>query len=183
MAQDDVSAPHVVNSAPRPWRSLGHRSSISAVKYRLMSSSWDCERSQNDRQGHCHAGRSSLSSTFSIRPSTIFNYRRRGIRDTRHAHERLRISKARSLARGRPMTAAGEPTRVEPSSALYARLLGPAWLDLHPAIRSLHLTAGAATGRFEFLHGRGLAARLVRRVLRLPSSATALDVRLTIDRD
>ena len=81
------------------------------------------------------------------------------------------------------MTAAGEPTRVEPSSALYARLLGPAWLDLHPAIRSLHLTAGAATGRFEFLRGRGLAARLACWVLRLPSSATALDVRLTIDRD
>ncbi len=76
------------------------------------------------------------------------------------------------------MTAAGEPTRVERSSALYARLLGPAWLDLHPAIRSLHLTAGAATGRFEFLRGRGLAARLACWVLRLPSSATALDVRL-----
>ena len=81
------------------------------------------------------------------------------------------------------MTAAREPNRVEPSSALYARLLGPAWLDLHPAIRSLHLTAGAATGRFEVLHGRGVAARLARWVLRLPSSATALGVRLTIDRD
>ncbi len=80
------------------------------------------------------------------------------------------------------MTAAGEPNRVQPSSTLYAQLLGPAWLDLHPAIRSLHLTAGAATGRFEFLRGRGLAARLACWVLRLPSSATALDVRLTIDR-
>lgn len=81
------------------------------------------------------------------------------------------------------MTAAGEPGRVERSSALYPRLLGPAWVDLHPAIRSLHLTDGAATGRFEFHHGRGLAARLARWALRLPSCATALDVRLTIDRD
>src|SRR3989442_14652874 len=81
------------------------------------------------------------------------------------------------------MTGAGEPTRVERSSALYARLRGPAWLDLHPAIRSLHLTDGAATGRFEFHHGRGWAARLAGWVLCLPSSATALDVRLTIGRD
>jgi uncharacterized protein DUF4166 len=67
--------------------------------------------------------------------------------------------------------------------ALYPRLLGPAWHDLHPAIRSLHLTDDVATGRFEFRRGRRLAARLMCRALRLPSSSTALDVRLAIARD
>lgn len=80
------------------------------------------------------------------------------------------------------MTAAGEPAPAERPGVLYARLLGPAWLDLPPGIRSLHLTDDAATGRFEFHHDRGVAARIARWVLRLPSAA-ALDVRLTIDRD
>jgi hypothetical protein len=43
--------------------------------------------------------------------------------------------------------AAGGQTDVERPTALYPRLLGPAWLDLHPAIRRLHLTNGVATGR------------------------------------
>jgi hypothetical protein len=66
-------------------------------------------------------------------------------------------------------------------AALYPRLLGPAWLELHPAIRR-HLTADVASGRFEFRRGRSLAARLTCRVLRLPSSDTALDTRLAIAR-
>ena len=66
-------------------------------------------------------------------------------------------------------------------AALYPRLLGPVWLELHPTIRR-HLTADAASGRFEFRRGRSLGARLTCRVLRLPSSETALDTRLAIAR-
>jgi len=81
------------------------------------------------------------------------------------------------------MTAAAGQTDAERRPALYPRLLGPAWLDLHPAIRWLHLTDGVATGRFEFHRGRGVAARLACWVLRLPSSETVLAARLTIARD
>jgi len=69
------------------------------------------------------------------------------------------------------MTATSEQTDAERLPALYPRLLGPAWLDLHPAIRWLHLTDGVATGRVEFRRGRGLAARLTCWALRLPPSA------------
>jgi Domain of unknown function (DUF4166) len=115
--------------------------------------------------------------------SAIFNYRWLGIRDARHALERLPASNARSLLRSRPMTAGGKHACAERPTPLYPRLLGPAWRDLHPAIRRLHLMDGAATGRFEFRQGRGLAARLIRWLLRLPSAATILDARLTIARD
>jgi Domain of unknown function (DUF4166) len=81
------------------------------------------------------------------------------------------------------MTATSEQTDADRPPALYPRLLGPAWLDLHPAIRWLHLTGGVATGRFEFHHGRGLAARLTCWALRLPSSAMMLEGRLAIARD
>jgi hypothetical protein len=43
---------------------------------------------------------------------------------------------------------------------LYPRLLGPAWLELHPAIRRIHLTDAVARGRFAFRHGRSITARL-----------------------
>ena len=115
--------------------------------------------------------------------SAIFNYRWLGIRDARHALERLPASNARSLLRSRPMTAGGKHACAEHPTPLYPRLLGPAWRDLHPAIRRLHLMDGAATGRFEFRQGHGLAARLTRWLLRLPSAATILDARLTIARD
>jgi hypothetical protein len=72
---------------------------------------------------------------------------------------------------------------AERPTALYPRLLGRAWLDLHPTIRWLHLTDRVATGRFEFHRGRGLAARLTCWALRLPSSATVLEARLAIARD
>ncbi len=81
------------------------------------------------------------------------------------------------------MTATSEQTDAERLPALYPRLLGPAWLDLHPAIRWLHLTDGVATGRVEFRRGRGLAARLTCWALRLPSSAMRLEARLAIARD
>jgi hypothetical protein len=71
----------------------------------------------------------------------------------------------------------------ERPTALYPRLLGAAWRDLHPAIRALHLTNNVASGRFEFQHGSGLAARLMCWALRLPSSATVLEARLAIARD
>jgi hypothetical protein len=81
------------------------------------------------------------------------------------------------------MRAGGGQTDTERPSGLYPRLLGPAWLDLHPAIRSLHLTDGVATGRFEVQHGRGLGARLTCWALRLPPSAPRLEARLAIARD
>lgn len=81
------------------------------------------------------------------------------------------------------MTAIREPPGADRPIALYPRLLGPAWLDLHPAIRWLHLTDGVATGRFAIHPGRGLAARLTCWALRLPSSATLTDVRLAIASD
>ena len=81
------------------------------------------------------------------------------------------------------MTATSEQNDAERLPALYPRLLGPAWLDLHPAIRWLHLTDGVATGRVEFRRGRGLAARLTCWALRLPSSAMRLEARLAIARD
>lgn len=81
------------------------------------------------------------------------------------------------------MTATSEQTDAERPTALYPRLLGPAWLDLHPAIRRLHLMDGVATGRLEVHQGRGWAARLTCRVLRLPSSATVIEARLAKVRD
>ena len=81
------------------------------------------------------------------------------------------------------MTVTSERTDTERPTALCRRLLGPAWLQLHPAIRRLHLADGAVIGRFEFRHGHGLGARLTRWALRLSSSETALDARLTIVRD
>jgi len=81
------------------------------------------------------------------------------------------------------MTAAGEPSGAERPTALYPRLLGPAWLELPPAIRRLHLTDGVAAGELEFHYGRGWLARLTRWALGLPSSATVLETRLTIAAD
>jgi len=81
------------------------------------------------------------------------------------------------------MTASGRHACAERPTSLYQRLLGPAWRDLHPAIRRLHLMDGAAIGRFEFRGGRGLAARLTRWLLRLPSAATTPEAQLTIARD
>lgn len=81
------------------------------------------------------------------------------------------------------MTVTSEQTDTERPTALYRRLLGPAWPQLHPAIRRLHLADRAVIGRFEFRHGHGLGARLTRSALRLSSSETALDARLTIVRD
>ncbi len=81
------------------------------------------------------------------------------------------------------MTAAGALAGAAPPAALYPRLLGPAWLDLHPAVRGLHLMDGVIAGRLEFRHGRGWAARLACRALRFPSSGTVLDARLAIARD
>ena len=78
---------------------------------------------------------------------------------------------------------AGRHACAERPTSLYQRLLGPAWRDLHPAIRRLHLMDGAAIGRFEFRGGRGLAARLTRWLLRLPSAATTPEAQLTIARD
>jgi hypothetical protein len=81
------------------------------------------------------------------------------------------------------ITAARGQADDERPTALYHRLLGPAWLDLPPAIRGLHMTDGVATGRFEVRQGRGLTARLACWALRLPPSARTLDARLTIARD
>lgn len=81
------------------------------------------------------------------------------------------------------MTDSSGETDAERPTALYPRLLGHAWLDLHPAIRLLHLSDEVVSGRFEFHYGRGLAARLTCWALRLPSTATVLEARLAIARD
>ena len=65
------------------------------------------------------------------------------------------------------------------SSALYARVLGAAWLELDPALRLAH-APGVATGWFTIDDSGGAVARAVRWVLRLPPTGTACETRLVI---
>lgn len=78
-----------------------------------------------------------------------------------------------------------EPTGLEIGAltGLYPRLLGPAWFDLDPVIRRMHLPGRVVISTFEIRHGNGLAARLVRSALRLPTPDDARDTRLVITRD
>lgn len=68
-------------------------------------------------------------------------------------------------------------------TGLYPRLLGPAWHDLDPAVRRMHLPGRVVISAFEIRHGTGLIARVVRSVLRLPTSDDGRDARLVITRD
>jgi hypothetical protein len=71
----------------------------------------------------------------------------------------------------------------EALSSLYPRLLGPAWFDLDPVIRRMHLPGRVVISAFEIRHGNGLVARVVRSALRLPTADDARDTRLVITRD
>ena len=74
---------------------------------------------------------------------------------------------------------------MEPATldGLYPRLLGPAWFDLDPVIRRMHLPGRVVISAFEIRAADGLIARAVRSALRLPARADARDTRLVITRD
>ena len=80
------------------------------------------------------------------------------------------------------MEAPTEGEGTEWRTALYPRLLGPAWLDLDPAVRRAHVAGGVAIGRFRIRYGTSLVVRIVRWVLRFPSPGEAQDTRLAITR-
>ena len=65
---------------------------------------------------------------------------------------------------------------------LYPRLLGDAWREVHPDVRSLHLDGSQlqARGVFRVRHGTGWLSRLLLPLLRLPAASEAAEVRLTI---
>lgn len=66
--------------------------------------------------------------------------------------------------------------------ALYAGLLGPAWLELAEPVRAAHASGPTvrARGRLRITHGRSQAARWVARLLRLPRATEAADTRLVV---
>jgi hypothetical protein len=72
---------------------------------------------------------------------------------------------------------------AETLDGLYPRLLGPAWFDLDPVIRRMHLPGRVVISAFEIRLARGVVARAVRSALRLPTSGDARDTRLVITRD
>ena len=69
-------------------------------------------------------------------------------------------------------------------AALYPRLLGESWAELHPAVRRAHLESGPirGTGSFQIGLGRTGWARLLARLLRLPPAAQDLATRLSVTR-
>ena len=77
-------------------------------------------------------------------------------------------------------TATTAATETTESSALYSRLLGPAWLELDPAVRRAHVAGTVATGWFTIDDRGGVVARVARWAVRLPSPGTACETRLVI---
>jgi hypothetical protein len=71
-------------------------------------------------------------------------------------------------------------TAVEEAEAppLYARVMGEDFALLPPAVRALHLVNGdlAASGMAEVIRGRGLAARLLCRIMGFPVAANSVPV-------
>lgn len=69
--------------------------------------------------------------------------------------------------------------------ALYAGLLGSAWMELAEPVRAAHASGSTvrARGRFRIAHGRGHAARWLARLLRLPRANPKADTRLVITED
>jgi hypothetical protein len=78
--------------------------------------------------------------------------------------------------------------RLRPSvgehRALYAELLGPAWLELAEPVRAAHAPGPTvrAGGRLRIAHGRTPAARWLARLLRLPRASEAAGTRLVVTR-
>ena len=71
---------------------------------------------------------------------------------------------------------------ADASRALYARLLGPSWLQVAQPIRAVHSTESTvrAHGRLRIQHGRGRAARVLAGLLRLPRAGDAAETRLVV---
>ncbi|XXX72666.1 DUF4166 domain-containing protein [Sorangium sp. So ce134] len=65
--------------------------------------------------------------------------------------------------------------------ALYPALLGPAWAALAPAVQELHAGGARARGRFRVRRGRGLAARLLAALLRMPEASEDVAVTLAVE--
>ncbi|HEX2094057.1 MAG TPA: DUF4166 domain-containing protein [Longimicrobiaceae bacterium] len=65
---------------------------------------------------------------------------------------------------------------------LYERLAGDAWQEVPEAVRRAHAGEGPlqARGVFRIQHGRGYLARLLARLLRLPSPSAATRVQLHV---
>ncbi|WP_437605300.1 DUF4166 domain-containing protein [Sorangium sp. So ce834] len=66
--------------------------------------------------------------------------------------------------------------------ALYPTLLGSAWAALAPPVQALHGGGARARGRFRVRRGRGLAARLLAALLRMPAAAEDVLVTLAVER-
>lgn len=66
---------------------------------------------------------------------------------------------------------------------LYARLLGPAWEQLPERLQRLHQTFAPVpiSGQLEVRHGKTVAARLLARLLRLPSEAESVHITLMVE--
>ena len=66
----------------------------------------------------------------------------------------------------------------EESTPLYARVMREDFAALPPAVRALHLVNGdlAASGTAEVIRGRGLAARLICRIMGFPAAAAEVPV-------
>jgi hypothetical protein len=67
--------------------------------------------------------------------------------------------------------------------ALFATLLGPAWLAVAPAVRRLHATAVHARGRFRVRRGAGWLARLIAACCGMPRAGEDVPMTLVVDRD
>lgn len=68
------------------------------------------------------------------------------------------------------------------ASALYPRLMGPAWHNLHDNVRRAHLQREQfrASGSFRIQHGPGRLAQIAARLLRLPPAADAVPTHLLV---
>jgi hypothetical protein len=67
-------------------------------------------------------------------------------------------------------------------AGLYSRALGPAWDDLHSAVRRFHTCRQPlrATGTFQVRHGNGWMTRLATRLAGMPAPGEAVVVQLSV---
>jgi len=74
------------------------------------------------------------------------------------------------------------PTGAEAPSGLYARVLGPSWLQLAEPIRFAHAPEPivCARGRLRIARGRSRVARFLAALVRLPRASTAAETRLVV---
>jgi len=77
------------------------------------------------------------------------------------------------------------PLSLREPRALYADILGSAWLELAEPVRAVHAAGPTvrAHGRLRIGHGGSLAARWLARLLRLPRASEAAETRLVVRRD